>query len=108
MLSNIIVFAVIIERVWEHLQMIVGDKFLTPHIKLVGSVILSVAATVLFELDLLLALDIAPGPSLAGVIFTGFIVSLGSNIVHDLVGLVNGLRNDYRPLFTDGGLDKRR
>ncbi len=108
MLSNIILFAVIIERIWEYLQMIVGDKFLTPPIKLVGSLVLSCSAAILFELDLLLALGAVPDPSLAGMVLTGFIVSLGSNIVHDLVGLVNGLRNDYRPLFTDGGLDDKR
>ncbi len=108
MLSNILLFAVIIERIWEYVQLLVGEKLLTPALKLLGSLVLSCAASVLFELDLILALGAAPVASPAGMVLTGFVISLGSNVVHDLVGLVNGLRNDYRPLFTDAGYDDNR
>ncbi len=108
MLSEILLFSVIIERLWEYMQMVVGDRILTPAIKLGGSLVLSCAAAVMFELDLLSALGALPGLTLPGMILTGFIVSLGSNVVHDMVGLVNGLRNDYRPLFTDAGLEAER
>jgi len=91
LLLKIIVLAVIIEQVWENLQQLAGDKHLNARVKLLGAAVLSVAAALSFRLDFLYVLEIMPEASLPGYILTGFVLSLGSNMVHDLVDIVSGL-----------------
>jgi hypothetical protein len=88
LLVNIIVVAAIIERIWEHTQQLLGEKYLTRQFKLLGSAVFSIAAAVSFELDLLCAVDITETVSLPGVILTGFAIGLGSNVIHDLLDIV--------------------
>ncbi len=90
MLVNILILAAIIERIWEHLQQLLGEKGLSLQAKLLGSAVLSVFASVSLQLDLLYALELTGGITLPGTVLTGFAVGLGSNLVHDLLGIVNG------------------
>ncbi len=95
MLLKILILSVIVERVWEHLQQVVGERRLTLQVKLLGSAVLSVAAALGFQLDLLYALEVMAAPSLPGYILTGFVLSLGSNVLHDLIDIVNGLSRKH-------------
>ncbi len=95
MLLNILIMSVVVERVWEHLQQVVGERRLTLRVKLLGSAALSVAAALGFQLDLLYALEVMSAPSLAGYILTGFVLSLGSNVLHDLIDIVNGISRKH-------------
>jgi len=95
MLLKILILAVIVERVWEHLQQLAGEKHLTLRVKLLGSAILSVAASLAFQLDFLYALEVMAAPSLPGYILTGFVLSLGSNVIHDLIDIINGLSRKH-------------
>ncbi len=88
MLLKILILSVIVERVWEQLQQLVGEKRLTLQVKMLGSVVLSVAAALAFQLDLLFALEVMPVTSLPGYILTGFVLSLGSNVLHDLIDII--------------------
>ena len=91
MLINILILSAIIERVWEQMQQIVGEKKLSLQIKLIGSAILSIAAAISLQLDLLFSLGVMGSVSWAGIILTGVAISLGSNVIHDLVDIVGGL-----------------
>ena len=89
MLVKIIVLSMILERVWEHIQQLLGDNFSTKT-KVVGSGLLSMAAALALQLDMLYALDVMPAASYPGYILTGLVLGLGSNVVHDVIDLVNG------------------
>lgn len=91
MLINILILSAIIERIWEQMQQIVGEKKLSLQIKLIGSAILSIAAAISLQLDLLFSLGVMGSVSWAGIILTGVAISLGSNVIHDLVDIVGGL-----------------
>lgn len=97
MLINILLLAAIIERIWEHLQQVIGKGMLNLQVKLLGSAILSVAAAISLRLDLLHTLEITAAPTTAGFVLTGFAVSLGSNVVHDLVDIITGLKAMAKP-----------
>ncbi len=89
MLFKILILAAIIERVWENLQLLIGENRLNYEIKVIGSVVLAMFAAVGFELDILYALEVVAAASLPGYIMTGFILALGSNVVHDLIDIVS-------------------
>ena len=91
MLINILILSAIVERIWEQMQQIVGEKRLSLQIKLIGSAILSIAAAISLQLDLLFSLGVMGSVSWAGIILTGVAISLGSNVIHDLVDIVGGL-----------------
>lgn len=90
MFVNILILAAIIERIWEHLQQLLGEKGLSLQAKLLGSAVLSVFASASLKLDLLYALELTAAVTLPGMVLTGFAVGLGSNLVHDLQGIVSG------------------
>lgn len=89
MLINILLFSAIVERIWEHTQQLLGEKYLTRQFKVLGSAVLAISTAVAFELDLLYALAVTTAPGVPGIILTGFAVGLGSNVIHDLVDIVN-------------------
>ncbi len=95
MLLKILILAVIVERVWEHLQQIAGEGSLEMRVKLLGSAVLSVAAALAFQLDLLYAIEVMSAPSLPGYVLTGFTLSLGSNVLHDLIDIIGGLSRNH-------------
>ena len=89
MLVKIVVLSMILERIWEHIQQLLGDSFST-RTKIIGSALLAMAATLALQLDLLHALDIMPAQSYPGYILTGLVLGLGSNVLHDVIDLVGG------------------
>ena len=89
MLVKIIVLSMILERIWEHIQQLLGDSF-SKQTKVIGSGILAMAAALALQLDLLHALDIMPAATYPGYLLTGLVLGLGSNLVHDVIDLVNG------------------
>ena len=91
MLLKIIVLSVIIEQVWEHTQNAIGDGRLNRQIKFLGSAAIAIAAAVTLQLDLLYGLEVMPATTIPGFILTGFVLSLGSNVVHDLIDIVHRL-----------------
>lgn len=95
MLIKIVVLSMIIERVWEHIQQLLGDGF-SKQTKVIGSGILSVAAAVALQLDLLYALDVMPAETYPGYIMTGLVLGLGSNVLHDVIDLVTGYSKKQR------------
>lgn len=108
MLLTILIISVIVERVLEYLLLAVGEEGVSLRIKILGSVILSLTAAIVFQLDLLYAIEIFETITWPGMILTGFVISLGSHFVHDLVGIVKGIREDKRPLQIDAGMGQSR
>ena len=96
MLLEIIILSAVIERTWEHLQQVIGEEHLSTRVKLIGSGLLSVAAAATLGLDLFYALEVTAGVSAAGMVLTGIAVGLGSNLLHDLVGIISGLSGRAR------------
>ena len=90
MLIKIIVMSMILERIWEHIQQLLGDSF-SKQTKIIGSGMLAMAAALALQLDLLNALEIMPAATYPGYILTGLVLGLGSNLVHDVIDLVNNL-----------------
>jgi hypothetical protein len=91
MLYNILIIAAIIERVWEHLLQLIGEEKINLQTKLLGSAVLSIAASISLQLDLLVALELSEGVTTAGVVLTGIAIGLGSNVIHDLLTIINAL-----------------
>ncbi len=96
MVMKVLIVSMIIERFWEHLQLIFGDR-LDARSKVLGSAVLAIAAALSLRIDLLYGLEVVPAMSTAGFIVTGLILGLGSNVVHDVIGLITGLgKKDVR------------
>lgn len=95
MLVKIIVLSMILERIWEHLQLLLDDP-LSKRMKVIGSALLAMAATFTLQLDLLHALELFPAVSVPGLLLTGVILGLGSNVLHDVIDLVNGISTKQR------------
>lgn len=91
MLLKIIILSVIIEQLWEHTQNVIGDGRINLQVKFLGSAVLAIAAAVTLQLDLLYGLEVMPAATVPGFILTGFVLSLGSNVVHDLIDIVHRL-----------------
>ena len=102
MLLEIIILSAVIERTWEHLQQVIGEEHLSTRAKLIGSGLLSVAAAATLGLDLFYALEVTAGVSAAGMVLTGIAVGLGSNLLHDLVGIISGLSGRARTTGREG------
>jgi hypothetical protein len=88
---QILIISMIIERVWEYVQLVLGED-IGIKLKVIISALLSVAAAIALNLDLLLALEITEAPSIPGIVLTGVIIGLGSNLVHDILGFTNSLK----------------
>ena len=91
MLFNILIIAAIIERIWEHLQQLIGEKNISLQTKLLGSAAFSIAASISLQLDLLTALELSESASPAGIVLTGVAIGLGSNVIHDLIDIISAL-----------------
>ncbi len=87
----ILVISMAIERLWEHLQQLTGDR-LSPNFKIIGSGILACAAALTLQLDLLHLLEVMPAPTYPGYILTGLVLGLGSNVVHDITDFIHGYK----------------
>lgn len=90
MLVKIIVLSMILERIWEHTQLVLDDP-LSKRMKVIGSALLAMIATFTLQLDLLHALELFPAVSIPGFLLTGVVLGLGSNVLHDVIDLVNGI-----------------
>jgi len=108
MLAQVIIIGIIVERVWEYLQLAIGEQYLSTRTKIIGAVLLSLTAAIVFKLDFLFALEVFNAPSWPGYILTGFVLSMGSHVVHDLFGVIKGVREDKRPLELEAGLGDDR
>jgi len=95
---SILVVSAAVERIWEYFQQAVPERYLTKRVKILGAGILSVAAALSFKLDLIYTMDLTDSYSIAGAILTGFSIAVGSNVIHDLVGIVNGIKSDHKPI----------
>lgn len=89
MLIKIIVLSMILERIWEHTQLLLADP-LSKRMKIIGSALLAMLAAFMLQLDLLHALELFPAVSIPGFLLTGVVLGLGSNVLHDVIDLVSG------------------
>jgi len=81
----------IVERIWEYVQLVIGLD-IGIRLKVIISALLSVAAALSLQLDLLFVLEITEAFSLPGIILTGVIIGLGSNFLHDVMDFTNSLK----------------
>ncbi len=88
---QILVISMIVERVWEYLQLALGED-VGIRLKVIMSALFAVGAAIALNLDLLFALEITEAASIPGIILTGVIIGLGSNLVHDILGFANSLK----------------
>lgn len=91
MIIQILVISMIVERIWEYVQLAMGVD-IGIRLKVIISALLSVAAAISLRLDLLFALEITEALSLPGIILTGVIIGLGSNFLHDVLDFTSSLK----------------
>ena len=92
LISQILIISMLVERIWEYVKLALGVD-VGIRIKIFVSAALAIAAALAIQSDLLFALEITDAASLPGIIFTGVIIGLGSNLIHDILGLANSLKN---------------
>jgi len=97
LLNTIFVVGLIVERTWEYLQLAIGEHLLSKNIKVFGAVAFSMAAVITLRLDLLFAIDLLEEVTWPGIILTGLVLSLGSHVLHDIIGIVQGLSSSVGP-----------
>lgn len=90
MLIKLIVLSMILERIWEHTQLLLGDP-LNKKVKVIGAAVLAMLTTCMLQLDLLYALEIMATATIPGYLLTGVVLGLGSNVLHDVIDLVSGI-----------------
>ena len=91
MILQILVISMIVERIWEYMQLAIGLD-ISVRLKVIISALLSVAAAISLRLDLLFVLEITETLSLPGIILTGVIIGLGSNFLHDVLDFTGSLK----------------
>jgi hypothetical protein len=91
LMLQILIISMIVERIWEYVQLVLGVD-VGVRLKVIISALLSVAAAISLGLDLLFVLQITEAVSLPGIVLTGVIIGLGSNLVHDILGFTNSLK----------------
>jgi hypothetical protein len=85
------VISMIVERIWEYVQLVIGLD-IGVRLKVIISALLSVGAALSLQLDLLYVLEITEALSLPGIILTGVIIGLGSNVLHDVMDFTTSLK----------------
>lgn len=91
LIIQILVISMIVERIWEYVQLAMGVD-IGIRLKVIISALLSVAAALSLQLDLLFVLAITEALSLPGIILTGVIIGLGSNFLHDVLDFTSSLK----------------
>lgn len=91
MILQILVISMIVERIWEYVQLVIGLD-IGIRLKVIISALLAVAAALSLQLDLLFVLEITEALSLPGIILTGVIIGLGSNFLHDVLDFTSSLK----------------
>lgn len=86
--AQLIVVAILVEAIWENIKMIYDkNKF---NINMIGSLILGIIVCVIFKIDIFPIVGLNAIIPFVGSIFTGIIVSRGSNFVNDLLKRLKG------------------
>ena len=91
MILQILVISMIVERIWEYVQLAMGVD-IGIRLQVIISALLAVAAALSLRLDLLFVLEITEALSLPGIILTGVIIGLGSNFLHDVLDFTSSLK----------------
>lgn len=81
-LALVVMFAILVEAIIEIVSNVVGEDGL--NVKVLVSIIISVALTVAFNLDALAMFGFVSPVPLMGSVLTGIVISRGSNFVSDL------------------------
>jgi len=87
MFLKIIISAVIIEAIIEYFGGILSKDF---HPKCIMSIAFGIAFSILYDIDLLAVFDLRSSVPFVGTIFTGILLSRGSNYMADLVKMFGG------------------
>jgi hypothetical protein len=91
LILQILVISMIVERIWEYVQLAMGVD-IGIRLKVIISALLAVAAALSLRLDLLFVLEVTEALSLPGIILTGVIIGLGSNFLHDVLDFTSSLK----------------
>lgn len=86
-MDKLIIVALFVESIWETVKLIKKEKGI--NIDRLGAIIISIIVCIFARLDLFKAFDINLSIDYLGYIFTGILVSRGSNFLHDLLGSVD-------------------
>lgn len=81
--QQLILLALIIEATWEALKMVWEDD--TVDIDKIGALVFGLATAIVYNVDLLVIMDVTTSTNMLGLVFTGILISRGSNFVHDLI-----------------------
>lgn len=87
-LALVVMFAILVEAIIEIVSSVVGDGGI--NMKVLTSIIISVALTVAFGLDALAMFGFVSPVPVMGSVLTGIVISRGSNFVSDLFSKLQG------------------
>lgn len=89
---QLIMLAFVVEATWETSKMVWDNNKVS--VDRIGALIIGLAVTLVYQVDLLATLEITPQSNILGVILTGILISRGGNYVHDLVGSLKANQNE--------------
>ncbi|KEJ03132.1 hypothetical protein N496_14620 [Clostridium botulinum A2B3 87] len=93
-IMKFLVLSIISEALWEGTKMFWQDGKLS--IDRVGALIFSEILCLSTGMDFLKELDINVNVSYLGIIFTGFLISRGSNFMHDLISSTTIMKENIK------------
>ena len=104
------IIAAVVEAVWEALKPAWPDSLRRLEkergipVDSFGALVLSVIIATAAGTDLLQMVGVPLAVPYLGTVLTGVLISRGSNFVHDLLGVIDGIRQDKKPISIDSGM----
>lgn len=93
-MDKILIVAFITEAIWETLKMVRDPKGI--NMSRIAAMILGILIALASGIDIFEILGIKFGVRFLGSIFTGLLISRGSNLVHDLLGSISSVYQNNR------------
>lgn len=92
---NVIILSMICEAIWETIKLAIPCK-LSKSVDKIGVMALGVLLSISSGLDFLSLLGIPLKIPFIGFIFTGLLVSRGSNFMHDILASINNVQQNTK------------
>lgn len=86
-ITQLIIVAFLVEAVWETLKMTWQDG--KANKDRIGALITGLVIAFTMNIDLFVAIGLAPKYNYVGIVASGLLISRGGNYVHDLMKLLN-------------------
>ncbi|SKA90457.1 hypothetical protein SAMN05443428_11077 [Caloramator quimbayensis] len=93
-MDKLLIIALFTESIWETIKLIKKEKGINTD--RIGAIVVGILICVLAKVDLFKLFGVNLSIEYLGYILTGFIVSRGSNFLHDLLGSVDRIYQNQK------------